>query len=107
MNEHEIKSPEVQSTSQVNNLSMAQTKNLTIPVAIIVAGMLIAGAVYFSASKNTTIAGVNNQPQQGAEQLTFDIGICGTVASSPAQQPQLVPKVAPSQITWSSLERNP
>jgi len=70
MNEHEIKSPEVQSTSQVNNLSMAQTKNLTIPVAIIVAGMLIAGAVYFSASKNTTIAGVNNQPQQGAEQLT-------------------------------------
>jgi protein-disulfide isomerase len=59
--ETETKVPEVQAPAQLNNLS--------IPIAIVIAGALIAGAVYLGTSKSSTTAGVNNnQPQQVAQQ---------------------------------------
>ena len=55
-----------------NNTSFLAKNNLTIPVAIIIAGALIAGAVYFSSNKNIVIptvagknAGANQQLPQG------------------------------------------
>ncbi len=46
-----------------------QNNNLTIPVAIVIAGALIAGAVYLGTSKSApTTAGNNQQPQQVAQQ---------------------------------------
>ena len=63
-NEHETKSPEAQPPAKTNNLS--------IPIAIVIAGVLIAGAVYFSSGKTPsapTVAGngvaVNQQLPQG------------------------------------------
>ncbi len=47
----------------------AQTTTLTIPIAIVIAGVLIAGAVYLGTSKGaSTTAGNNQQPQQVAQQ---------------------------------------
>lgn len=47
----------------------AQTTALTIPIAIVIAGALIAGAVYLGTSKgSSTTAGNNQQPQQVAQQ---------------------------------------
>lgn len=54
----------------MENQSPAQSNNLSIPVAIVIAGALIAGAVYFGTSKSSTTAVVNNQPQQVAQQPT-------------------------------------
>ncbi len=46
-----------------------QSNNLSIPVAIVIAGALIAGAVYLGTSKGaSTTAGNNTQPQQVAQQ---------------------------------------
>lgn len=59
--EHETKEPGAHALTQNNNL--------TIPVAIVIAGALIAGAVYLGTSKGTgTVAGNNQQPQQVAQQ---------------------------------------
>lgn len=59
--EHETKEPGTHAPTQTNNL--------TIPVAIVIAGALIAGAVYLGTSKGTgTVAGNNQQPQQVAQQ---------------------------------------
>lgn len=60
MHEHETKTPEAQPSAQSNNLS--------IPMAIVVAGILIAGAIFFGLRSNgpTTVAGVAQQPQQVA-----------------------------------------
>lgn len=61
MHEHETKEPGAHTPTQSNNL--------TIPVAIVIAGVLIAGAVYLGTSKGTgTVAGNNQQPQQVAQQ---------------------------------------
>src|SRR3989344_36376 len=46
----------------------AQTTTLTIPIAIIIAGVLIAGAVYLGTSKGASTAVYNQQPQQVAQQ---------------------------------------
>src|SRR3989338_2048742 len=47
----------------------AQTTALTISIAIVIAGALIAGAVYLGTSKgSSTTAGNNQQPQQVAQQ---------------------------------------
>ena len=62
--EHETKTTETQILTQSNNL--------LIPLAIVIAGALIAGAVYFGTSKNSTTAG-NNQPQQVAQQLAGQV----------------------------------
>ncbi len=63
-NEHEIKTPEVQPPAKSNNLS--------VPIAIVIAGALIAGAVYFSSGKTPSTptvagnnAGANQQLPQG------------------------------------------
>lgn len=57
----ETKTPEVQAPAQPNNLS--------IPVAIVIAGALIAGALYLGTSKGaSTVAGNNEQGQQVAQQ---------------------------------------
>jgi len=59
--EHETKEPGAHAPIQTNNL--------TIPVAIVIAGALIAGAVYLGTSKGApTTAGNNQQPQQVAQQ---------------------------------------
>ena len=48
---------------------MEQQNNLSIPTAIVIAGILIAGAVYLGTSKGSpTTAGNNQQPQQVAQQ---------------------------------------
>lgn len=60
MHEHEIKPPEIQNPAQTNNLS--------VPAAIVIAGALIAGAVYFSASKEAVTTTGTAQPQQVAQQ---------------------------------------
>lgn len=39
---------------------------ISTPIAIIIAGVIIAGAVYLGTSKSATTVGVNNQPQQPA-----------------------------------------
>ena len=55
--EHKTKTPEVQTP-------LAQSTTLTIPIAIIIAGVLIAGAVYLSTLKGVnTIAGNVQSPQ--------------------------------------------
>ncbi len=59
--EHETKEPGAHAPTQNNNL--------TIPVAIVIAGALIAGAVYLGTSRGTgTVAENNQQPQQVAQQ---------------------------------------
>lgn len=59
--EHETKTPETQTP--------AQSTTLTIPIAIVIAGVLIAGAVYLGTSKGAPTTAVNNQqPQQVAQQ---------------------------------------
>jgi protein-disulfide isomerase len=51
------------------SLPPAQTTALTIPIAIVIAGALIAGAVYLGTSKGaSSTAGNNQQPQQVAQQ---------------------------------------
>lgn len=72
--EHETKTPEVQTPP-------AQSTTLTIPIAIIVAGVLIAGAVYLGTSKGSpTTAGNNQQPQQVAQQ-TGDLDAMNPVSA--------------------------
>ncbi len=58
-NEHEIKSPEAQPS--------AKTNRLFVPIAIVIAGALMAGAIYFSSSKTPsapTVAGNNAAANQ-------------------------------------------
>ncbi len=57
--EHETKASETSAPAQPNNLS--------IPVAIVIAGALIAGALYLGTSKGANVA-VNGQAQQVAQQ---------------------------------------
>lgn len=61
-NEHETKTHEAQTPAPV------QSNNLSIPVAIVIAGALIAGAVYLGTSKGTSTTAGNNQIQQVAQQ---------------------------------------
>ncbi len=62
MHEHETKAPEA--------LASAKPNNLSIPMAIVVAGILIAGAIFFGLKSNnpTAVAGVAQQPQQPTAQ---------------------------------------
>ncbi len=60
MNEHETKPPEVQPITQANKL--------TIPAAIVIAGVLIAGAIYFGTSKEAVTTDGTAQPQRVAQQ---------------------------------------
>jgi protein-disulfide isomerase len=65
VNQHETKAPEAQNSSYQNNLS--------IPIAIVIAGALIAGAVFFG-TKNTDNSKSANAPQpQAAKQQTGDL----------------------------------
>ena len=63
--DYETKAAETQPPKQQNNLS--------IPVAIIIAGVLIAGAVYLGTSKGAPTTAVNNQQPQQAPQQTGDL----------------------------------
>ena len=63
--EHETKKPEVQTP--------AQSTTLTIPIAIIISGVLIAGAVYLGTSKGANTVAVNNQQPQQVAQQTGDL----------------------------------
>lgn len=74
MHEHETKTPEVQ--------PMAQANKLTIPVAIVIAGVLIAGAVYFGTSKGAPTTAVNNQQAQQAPQQTGDLDQMAAISAS-------------------------
>ena len=57
--EHETKTPEAR---------VAQTPTLTIPIAIVIAGALIAGAVYLGTSKGTSNTVANNQQPQAVQE---------------------------------------
>lgn len=60
----------------------AQTTTLTIPIAIVIAGALIAGAVYLGTSKSApTTVGNNQQPQQVAQQ-TGDLDQMAKISAS-------------------------
>lgn len=61
-NEHETKTHETQPPAPV------QSNNLSIPIAIVIAGALIAGAVYLGTSKGASTSAGNTQPQQVAQQ---------------------------------------
>src|SRR3989344_8831460 len=63
--ESETKAPETQIPAQVNKLS--------IPVAIVIAGALIAGGIYLSSLKSANIVAVNNQQPQQVVQQTGDL----------------------------------
>ena len=65
--EHETKKPEVQTP--------AQSTTLTIPIAIIISGVLIAGAVYLGTSKGTNTVAVNNQQGQQAAQQPVGVAV--------------------------------
>ncbi len=68
--EHETSKPPVQTTT------------LTIPIAIVIAGALIAGAVYLGTSKGApTTTGNNQQPQQVAQQ-TGDLEQMAKISAS-------------------------
>lgn len=71
--EHETKTPETQTP--------AQSTTLTIPIAIVIAGVLIAGAVYLGTSKGSTTAVNNQQPQQAAQQ-TGDLDQMAAISAS-------------------------
>src|SRR3989344_5830639 len=59
----------------------AQNTTLTIPIAIIIAGVLIAGAVYLGTSKDTQTTAVNNQQAQQAPQQTGDLDQMATISA--------------------------
>lgn len=71
--EHETKAVEAQPSKQQNNLS--------IPVAIVIAGILIAGAVYFGTSKSSSNTAVDNQQPQQVAQQTGDLNQMATVSA--------------------------
>ncbi len=70
--EHETKAPETSPTQQ---------NNLSIPVAIVIAGVLIAGALYLGTSKGASTTTVNNQQPQQVAQPTGDLEAMKAVAS--------------------------
>lgn len=72
--EHETKTPEVHTP--------AQATTLTIPIAIIIAGVLIAGALYLGTSKGASTTAVNNQQQQQVPQQTGDLEAMKAISSS-------------------------
>ncbi len=72
--EHETKTPEVQTPP-------AQSTTLTIPISIIIAGVLIAGAVYLGTSRGANTVAVNNQQPQQVAQQTGDLEAMKAVAS--------------------------
>ena len=65
--EHETKTPETYVSAPQNNLS--------IPVAIVIAGALIAGAVYLGTSKGASTVAVNNQQGQQAAQQPAGVAV--------------------------------
>jgi len=48
--------------------------NLAIPIAIVIAGGMIATALYFGPSKNSTVVGNNQAPQVAARQAPAQVG---------------------------------
>ncbi|MHB1118071.1 MAG: DsbA family protein [Minisyncoccota bacterium] len=71
--EHETKTPESSPTQQ---------NNLSIPVAIVIAGVLIAGALYLGTSKGASTTAVNNQQPQQVPQQTGDLEAMKAISSS-------------------------
>jgi len=59
-----------------------QTTTLTIPIAIIIAGVLIAGAVYLGTSKGAPTTAVNDQQPQQAPQQTGDLDQMAAISAS-------------------------
>lgn len=73
--EHEIKEPGANAPTQTNNL--------TIPVAIVIAGALIAGAVYLGTSKGAgNVAVDNSQPQPVAAQQAGSLDQMAEITAS-------------------------
>ena len=69
-------------TSEHETKAPAQSTTLTIPVAIVIAGVLIAGAVYLGTSKGASTTAVNNQQPQQAPQQTGDLEAMKAISSS-------------------------
>ena len=55
------------------NLQTNQKNTFAIPIAVVIAGVLIAGAVFFSNSKNTNDSNAKVPQQQVAAQQTGDL----------------------------------
>ena len=72
--DYETKAAETQPPKQQNNLS--------IPVAIVIAGVLIAGAVYLGTSKGAPTTAVNNQQPQQVPQQTGDLDQMAAISDS-------------------------
>lgn len=65
-----------QTTNQI------QKNTLAMPIAVIIAGVLIAGAVIYSGGKTPNTANVPNQPPQVAQQETGNLDAMTPVSSS-------------------------
>ena len=72
--EHETKTPEAQVTSAKNQL--------TIPVAIVIAGALIAGSVYLGTSKSGGNVAVNDSQSQPAAQQAGNLDQMAKITAS-------------------------
>ena len=72
--EHETKTPEIHTPTQ--------PATLTIPIAIVIAGALIAGAVYLGTSNDVPTTAVNNQQPQKVAQQTGSIDQMAKIAGS-------------------------
>ncbi len=74
MHEHETKAPETKTSAQPNN-------SLSIPMAIVVAGILIAGGIFFGLKSNNPTAAGNVQQPRVAAQATGDLKQMKPIAS--------------------------
>lgn len=70
----------MEETNQTTN--QIQKNTLAMPIAVIIAGVLIAGAVIYSGGKTPNTAKVPNQPQQVAQQETGNLDAMTPVSSS-------------------------
>ena len=70
--------------------SPVQTTTLTIPIAIIIAGVLIAGAVYLGTSKGAPTTAVNSQQPQQVPQQTGDLDQMAAISDSDQDRKSVV-----------------
>ncbi len=96
-NKDETKIPEV--------APLVQQDKLSIPTAIIIAGIIIAGAVYLSISRGSSVVG-KNQPQQGTQQPQQPSGLAVDIAKVKTEGEPFVGNInAPVVVAeWSDYQ---
>lgn len=70
----------MEENNQITN--QVQKNTLAMPIAVIIAGVLIAGAVIYSGGKTPNTANISNQAQQVAQQETDNLDAMTPVSSS-------------------------